>query len=248
MAPVTETLADRPDLVDAMWDMPNTWPPFMLNDPIGNLLFGRLPDVFPEHQIVALDGHGAVIGKVNAIPFGWSGADDDLPARGWDAVQERGFRDHRRGTVPTAVSLLEVRVVPDRQRTGLSRLLLEAARSHVARLGYTDLFGPVRPTLKSADPLTAMADYVARVRDDGLPVDPWLRTHARLGARVVAVCPASMTVPGTLEQWRAWSGLPLSESGPTVVPGALVPVHVSVEHDHAVYVEPNVWMHHRIAA
>jgi hypothetical protein len=28
------------------------------------------------------------------------------------------------------------------------------------------------------------------------------------------------------------------------VPFALNPVHVSVEQDHAVYVEPNVWVHH----
>ena len=35
-------------------------------------------------------------------------------------------------------------------------------------------------------------------------------------------------------------------SGPVVVPGALVPVHVSPEQDHAVYVEPNVWVHHRV--
>jgi hypothetical protein len=25
-----------------------------------------------------------------------------------------------------------------------------------------------------------------------------------------------------------------------------VPVHVSLEHDVAVYVEPNVWVHHRL--
>ena len=31
------------------------------------------------------------------------------------------------------------------------------------------------------------------------------------------------------------------------VPGALAPVHVSVEQNHAVYVEPTLWMHHRVA-
>jgi hypothetical protein len=91
-----------------------------------------------------------------------------------------------------------------------------------------------------------MTEYVARVRDDGLPADPWLRVHARLGARIVGVCPLSMTVPGTLKQWREWTGLPFAVSGPVDVPGALTPVHVSVEHDHAVYIEPNVWMHHHI--
>ena len=54
-----------------------------------------------------------------------------------------------------------------------------------------------------------------------------------------------MTITGSLEQWRGWTGLPFDRSGDVVVTGGLVPVHVSVEHDHAVYVEPNVWMHHR---
>jgi hypothetical protein len=87
-----------------------------------------------------------------------------------------------------------------------------------------------------------------RVRGDGLPVDPWVRVHVRLGARLVKVCPLSMSVPGTLAQWREWTGLALTSSGSHDVPGALSPVHVSVEHDCAVYVEPNVWVHHRLAA
>ena len=50
-----------------------------------------------------------------------------------------------------------------------------------------------------------------------------------------------------MAQWRLWTGLPLTESGTVVVAGALTPLHVAVEHDHAVYVEPNVWVHHHLA-
>lgn len=53
-----------------------------------------------------------------------------------------------------------------------------------------------------------------------------------------------MTIPGSLEQWRRWSGLPLEASGPVVVPGALVPLHVDVDRNHTVYVEPNAWVVH----
>ena len=76
--------------------------------------------------------------------------------------------------------------------------------------------------------------------------DPWLRVHVRMGARIVKVCPASMNVPGSLALWRSWTSLPFDVSGELEVPGALVPVHVSVEDDHAVHVEPNVWVHHRL--
>jgi hypothetical protein len=92
-----------------------------------------------------------------------------------------------------------------------------------------------------------MKDYISRVREDGLPSDPWLRVHARLGARIVKVCPLSMVIAGTLQQWREWTGLALEESGDIDVDGALTPLHVSIEHDHAVYAEPNVWVHHKLA-
>jgi hypothetical protein len=91
-----------------------------------------------------------------------------------------------------------------------------------------------------------MAEYIRQRRDDGLPADPWLRVHERLGGVIVKICPASMSISGSLEQWRSWTGLPFDRSGDVIVPGALVPVHVSVEHDHATYIEPNVWMHHRV--
>ena len=238
------TLAERPDLVGPMWQMHDAWPEFMKQDPVGDLLFGRLADVFPRFQLVALDEQGAVVGKVNAIPFAWAGTDDDLPDRGWDAVQERGFSDERRGVAPTAVSLLEARLVPGHLGGGHSRELLQAAGRNVRAQGLLDLFGPVRPTQKQSQPHLPMQEYADQRRDDGLPVDPWLRVHARLGARIVKVCPASMTVPGSLADWRCWTGLPFDTSGELVVPFACNPVHVSVEQDYAVYVEPNVWMHH----
>ena len=37
-----------------------------------------------------------------------------------------------------------------------------------------------------------------------------------------------------------------ARSGDILVPGALAPVHVSRDQDHAVYVEPNLWVHHRV--
>ena len=90
-----------------------------------------------------------------------------------------------------------------------------------------------------------IAEYAARTRPDGLPADPWLRVHVREGGQILKVCPVSMTIAGSLAQWRGWTGLPFDTSGPVAVPGALTPVEVSVEHDRAVYIEPNVWVRHR---
>lgn len=236
------SLGDRPDLLEPLWEVTGTWPPFMLNDPIGNRLFALAPERFPEFQLVALDDAGRAVGRIIAVPFHHAG---ELPDRGWDAILERALDEPVPGP-PTAVSLLEARIAPAARGRGLSRELLAAARSHVAALGFRDLFGPVRPTAKAREPRTPMHEYATRVRADGLPVDPWLRVHARLGGRILNVCPASLTVPGTVAQWRAWTGLPLAQSGDHDVPEALAPVHVSLEQDHGVYVEPNVWVHHRL--
>lgn len=242
------TLADRPDLVEAMWAMPNPWPEFMKQDPVAAIFYGRLPEVFGDFQLLALDDQEEIVGKLHSVPFAWRGTDEDLPERGWDAIVERAFADAQHGAATTAVSLLEARVNPAQRGTGMSYELLEGARRNARRLGFEDLFGPVRPAAKSAEPHTPMAEYAARVRDDGLPADPWLRAHVRVGARIVKVCPLSMIVPGSLAHWRAWTGLAFESSGSLDVPDALAPVHVSVEHDHAVYVEPNVWVHHRLSA
>ena len=238
------TLAERPDLATAMWRMGNDWPEFMRHDPFGDAFFGRLPEVFPHWQQLLLDDDDRVVGKVNAIPFRWDGTEDDLPDRGWDAVLERGFGARRRGIPATAVSLLEARLVPDLLGGGRSREMLEAMGARAVEAGMDDLFGPVRPTRKHEDPHAPMADYALATRADGLPADPWLRVHVRMGGRIVKVAPASMVIPGTLGEWREWTGMPFDEPGELVVPFACNPVHVDLAQDHAVYVEPNVWVHH----
>jgi hypothetical protein len=55
-----------------------------------------------------------------------------------------------------------------------------------------------------------------------------------------------MVVPGTVEEWREWTGLPFDRTGPVEVPRALAPVHCDLEHGVATYVEPNVWVVHGI--
>lgn len=240
------TAAERPDLVDAMWSLPSTWPEFMLQDPVANLFYPRLVSDFAEHQVIAFDEDGTVVGRINSVPFVWTGSPDDLPTRGWDAAVESAFQSHDRGERPTAVSLVEARVAPEHQGAGLSVGLLQAVRANVRARGLRDLVGPVRPTGKSQQPRQPLTDYLARVRADGLPHDPWIRVHVRAGGKIVKICPTSMTISGTLDQWRQWTGLPLGHTGLVDVPGALTPIHVSVEHDHAVYVEPNVWIHHHL--
>jgi GNAT superfamily N-acetyltransferase len=234
-------LAERPDLVEAMWEMPTSWPEFMRHDPIGGLYYGNVEMRFPDFVLVAQDEVGEVVACAYSVPFVLG--EDALPDNGWDFVIRNGLLASLHGQEPDAVSAVEIAVRPDRQGRGLSRQLLAAMRDNAARRGFAELVAPVRPNGK-ADVHEPMSTYAFRVREDGLPVDPWLRVHVRAGGRIVKVAPRSMVVPGTLQEWREWTGLPFTGTGPVLVPQALAPVLCDVEHGVATYVEPNVWVVH----
>jgi GNAT superfamily N-acetyltransferase len=237
------SIAERPELAPAAATLGLSWPVFMQQDTTAAMLglLGR----FPAHQLVLL-ADGSPVARAHSVPFHWDGEPASLPDTGWDEVLGRGVSGAEHGRPATAVSALEIAIVPEWQSRGLSPVLVRALRDAAAAAGYADLVAPVRPSQKAAEPALPMAEYVRRSRPDGLPADPWLRVHARLGATVIKVCPASMVVAGSLAQWREWTGLPFDRDEPVTVPGALAPVHVSLAHDHAVYVEANVWMRHRL--
>ena len=228
-----------------MWAMETTWPVFMHHDPIGALYYGNCTTLFAEYVIVGRDESGAVVAVAHSVPFVLDG--DDLPPNGWGAAIRSGLLAAIRGESPNAVSAVEIAVRPDLQGTGLSVQMLVAMRDNAARHGFAELVAPVRPNGK-ADVDEPMATFAVRTRDDGLPVDPWLRVHVRAGGVIDSVAPRSMVIPGTIEEWREWTGLPFDRSGPVEVPKALVPVWCDLEHGTATYVEPNVWVRHRTGA
>ena len=54
--------------------------------------------------------------------------------------------------------------------------------------GMSKLIVPVRPSHKDRHPHMSMADYAAKSRSDGLHPDPWIRTHQRIGGRIIGPC------------------------------------------------------------
>ncbi len=47
------TLAERPELEDAIWGLSSVWPRFMHQDPVADLYYGNL-DRWLDHSLVAL--------------------------------------------------------------------------------------------------------------------------------------------------------------------------------------------------
>ena len=248
------TFAQRPELLAKVFDpeIQSAVPEFMRHDPVAALYYGdgRL-DLYRDFGLVAVDPAepDRPVARAFSVPFAFcddGSGREELPDAGWDAVIRWADEDRRAGRRATAVSALEIMVAPRLQRSGISRMMLIALRDNARRLGFADLYAPLRPTDKHSEPLTPFADYIARLREDGLPYDSWVRTHVRAGAGIVKVAPCSMVIAGTLAEWQRWTGIGFTASGPTIVPGALSPIHVSLDQDHAVYVEPNLWVHHRV--
>jgi GNAT superfamily N-acetyltransferase len=241
------TLAQRPELEAGLRSLPGTFPEFMHHDAVVDRYWGSLFAEFAGFQIAVCDDAGAVLAAGHSIPVFWDGTIEGLPA-GLDGVLERGVRGLAAGRAPTVVSALLAVVPPVHRGRGLSSVVLKAMKTIATARGLGTLIAPVRPTLKERYPLTPMEHYARWERDDGLPFDPWLRVHRRLGAQFLAVAPESMVITGTISEWEEWTGMRFPESGPYVVQGALQPVVMDLERDLGVYREPNVWMRHPVGA
>jgi GNAT superfamily N-acetyltransferase len=240
-------LDQRPDLIGRVYEVDATWPVFMSKDPVANALYWQVAAAFPHLCAVATDEHDKVVAAGRAVPFALGAPGrGTLPDGGLDRVMIWAFDDRFDDVRPDTACAVEIAIGRDRQGTGLSHRMLAAMRDAVRAAGLTTLVAPVRPNAKHHQPRLPMAEYIAMLRDDGLPEDPWLRVHVRAGGRILRVAPTSMVMVGSLAQWRAWTGLPFDRTGDVIVPLALVPVHCDVEHDHAVYVEPNVWVEHKL--
>ncbi len=224
----------------------NGWPRFMLFDPLADKYWTRLHTYFPQCQFALYDEAGQVIAVCNSIPVVWDGSPDTLPPEGWDWAMESGVQGYENGTTPNTLCAISITVARSHVGKGVSPHAVRGLRQVARQNGLTALIAPVRPSLKSLYPLTPMERYMRWKTEEGSPFDPWLRVHWRAGAQIVKVCPESMHIPGTVDQWEEWASMIFPESGLYIVPHALTPVEINVEQDIGRYVEPNVWMVHRL--
>jgi len=123
--------------------------------------------------------------------------------------------------------------------------MIEAMGAIARRHGLGDLIAPLRPTWKERYPLTPIQRYATWTREDGLPFDPWVRVHTRMGARIGPTIPHSLHITGSVAEWETWTQMPFPESGEYVFPAGLAPVRIDREQDLGEYWEPNIWLIHQ---
>ena len=241
------THAERPDLQDAGQgeDFLAQWPTFMFSDPVADEHYPIMYERCPEFQFYLIGDDGTLLANGNSIPLAWDGSAANLPG-GWDDALVRGSLGAQDGTPPTVLCALQATASSCVTARGLGPALVGAMRLLAHDAGLSSLIAPVRPTLKAKYPLIPIDDYAAWRTNDGHFFDPWLRVHERIGANMIGVAPESMRISGSRHDWKTWTGLTFSTSGLYVVDGALAPVTFDEDADEGVYVEPNVWMHHRL--
>jgi GNAT superfamily N-acetyltransferase len=237
------TRAERPGRQPHAAGETPVWPEFLYHDPVLDRLFDRVIGEYADFHFYAWDDEREeVVGVGNAIPAAWDGDIASLPDGGIDAVVEARFTEG--APTPSVLCALQILIAPEYRGQGLSRRMIERMAEIGRDHGLDTLIAPVRPTLKHRYPLTPIDRYLSWRRQDGTHLDPWLRTHERLGAGIVKVARESVRIVGTVAEWEEWTDLAFPESGAYVVPGALVPVEIDRERDEGVYVEPNIWMVH----
>lgn len=223
------------------------WPEYMHHDTIANEHWDSLYEYFPNYQFALLDSeNGTVAGIANSVPLAWDGLVEDLPDEGWDWALIQSGRDHTEGRKPRTLCGIQISISPSYQGKGLSSLLLKEMRELALAKAVKRLIVPVRPSLKHRYPLTPSEAYIAWTNEKGLPFDPWLRVHVRNGGKIIKVCHQAMRIPGTIQEWEAWTGMRFPESGKYVVAGALTPIAIDTQLDLGAYIEPNVWVLHEL--
>ena len=238
------TASERPDLWERGIDSTAVWPEYNLHGDVLNQFWGRLDVDLADYQFVLYDGDAdEVVAEGHTGPFVWDGDDATLP-ESFDATLQQVFADHEAGARVTALTALAAETPRGGRRRGLAAEILGAMRTLAQRNGLRHLVAPVRPSWKERYPITPIEAYIGWRRPDGQLLDPWMRVHERLGARVGAPLPESLRITGTVAEWESWTEMSFPATGDYVFPEGLAPVHIDVDADLGSYWEPNVWLIH----
>lgn len=248
MTHVAITLAEQPDLQDHAIPDAEIWPEFNLQGETYRQSWPRLTEDFPEFQFAMCDEQTReVVADAHTVPCWWDGTDAGLPG-GFDATIAAAFERRAAGQPFNTLCAIAAEIPKGGRGGGLAVEILKAMGDIAVKQGYTQLIAPVRPTLKDRYPTVPIERYMTWRREDGAPVDPWLRLHERIGARMGPPITASYRIEGTVAEWEKWLGMVFPESGDYVFPLGLSPLAIDRDADRGVYLEPNVWMIHDLSS
>jgi hypothetical protein len=220
------------------------FPEFISGDKEVDKYIARVRESFREYDIILTDEDDQLAATGWGVPILWSGVVSELPSSFADALRQSVEVHDALGAADTFVIGGAV-VHPALKGRGTAESLIRALCNTAAAHHLAKVVAPVRPTRKYLYPLLDIDAYAAWVRNDGMPWDPWLRLHVRIGGRVIGLAREAQTMTGTVSQWEEWTGLEFPLSGDYIIPRGMAPLRIDKTSDFGTYVEPNVWVRHR---
>lgn len=203
--------------------------------------FAFYQELLEEHadcQLVLVDeltGYPVAVG--NCVPLACDF--NNLPPEGWDWIVETAANDRARPR--NALGALAISVPGIHRSKGLARRMIEEFHALAVRKSLDGVIAPVRPSAKHLHPFISIDEYVGWTDERGRLFDPWLRSHAAAGGRIIKTASRSMIVEEPVGFWEMWTGRPFEQSGDYAIDGALVPIAIDLDRGVGRYVEPNVW-------
>lgn len=160
----------------------------------------------------------------------------------------QGFSQEVNKQEPNTLLILAGVVDEEFQGQGLAGVLVQAFKELAHGHGLERVIVPVRPTGKANYPDLDFVTYCELRREDQLPVDHWLRSHIRVGGKILRVETKSQYVKGSVTEWQSWTGIQFKQSGFYEVPDALQPVQINIEENLGEYWDPSVWIEHPLTS
>ncbi len=208
------TSSSRPDLdEEAGAAFRERWPEFIFHDPVPPVYLPRVREYFPQYDVLLL-GQGRVVAGGWGVPFAFDADALDLPG-GYDDALVRAVEDPEADRAPTALRPRSDRVQLHGRRRPPGPRPSGSGPAGAHRAGQPGPRERDRPRLRPhpsdlEEPLPHGVDGPLRTwtRPDGLCIDPWIRTHQRMGASIIGPAPDSMVIPGTVGEWESCADIP----------------------------------------
>jgi hypothetical protein len=205
---------------------------------------------FPETQLLLRNQRGDIAATMSANRMNWDGNPAFLTT--WDAVAGGSIAtsDYVATYTPdgNTLCLISSAIDPTVQGERLASRLVGEMGDLAKKLGAAHLIGPFRPSgygdFKLQHGSVEFAEYCAMTREDGQPVDPWLRSASRLGMQPLRIEEHSMVVEVPVDTFAEYQRTYHPQKWQEVAAGVWECGETGswfVWGNRAVYIEPNVW-------
>jgi len=209
-------------------------------------------EVFPAGQLCMwLPGKDIMVATLSTNQINWDGNPSNLPC--WDEVAGEPTT-YENTYIPTAntLVLMSMNVRPGFYGQGLAGKMINQIQQTAKVLGIEYLIGSFRPNqlgqykAETGNWQIDFGEYCLLTREDGLPVDGWLRSLTRKGMVPLAVDNQAMTVKVSLKEFYQYQDEYKPDFWQEVAPeiwecGEVGQWQVNKESGLAVYQESNLW-------